>query len=173
MGCTTCKKSHANCCCNKKRFSGAVDYRLVPGPQGEQGPQGEKGDQGDPGVAGGIIEENYLSITEGTPWAESITQIPGTNHNVSADGNYQVFVSSTISVNSGASGNLYLYIGGAQVIDKQIGFAPTAPADTLQNVGIVWRGAMLTGQTVELRAIKNNATQIVELDVQILINKEP
>ncbi len=170
MACTTCKKSKSNCCCNRKRFSGNVDYKLVPGPQGEQG---EQGIQGPPGASGGLIYENYINQTNDVAWSDSVTPISGTNHNVGADGLYQVHVDVTISVNVNASGFLYLYVGGAEVLSKQIGYVGGAPINNLQNVGLNWRGNVLNGQTIELRAVRNNVNQIVDLDSQILINKEP
>jgi hypothetical protein len=173
MGCTTCKKSTSNCCCNKKRFSGAVDYRLVPGPQGEQGEQGIQGIQGEPGASGGIVYENYINQTNDVAWLDVLTAIVGTNHSVTADGLYQVHVDVTISVNIGASGFLYLYVGGAEVVSKQIGYVGGALSNNIQNVGLNWRGNVLNGQVIELRAIRNNANQIVDIDSQILINKEP
>ena len=174
MSCNSCKSSP--CCCNKKRFRGSVNVKHVPGPQGEQGIQGEQGPQGDPGedgTNGGMTFEQYINLDIDYSWDEIESVIPAATHNVSADGNYQVHVSTSEFITDGGRGEVRLYANGIMVANMPVASLSESISPTVQkNHSMNWRGSLLLGETIEIRVVKSNPTVIATNKVNLLINKE-
>ena len=178
--CNSCGVS--GCGCDKKRFNGKVDRVMIPGPQGiqgEQGIQGVAGTNGSDGAAGGMQYEHFFTASGETNWGTSETVQPEFNHTVTADGNYQITLNLRTFMGGngfGASGTLYLYINGIAVDQinmalPNLGIFPSGEQFVLDNV-IIWRGAMLNTETIEVKHIAGVNSNITTDHMSMLVNKE-
>lgn len=182
--------------CNCDKSCGCrqvITKQGIPGVQGPLGPPGRKGDvggigplgpqgiQGDPGPAGpagpagagGTIFEEYINLDIDQGWNEVEAVIAGATHAVGADGDYQVFVSSSHLISDGARGSVILYINGLAVATMNI----STPAESLgseiqKEISINWRGPLLNTQVIEVRVIKVGVPSVLTNKVNLLINKE-
>jgi hypothetical protein len=179
--CKSCGVS--GCSCNKKRHCSAVDQVLVPGPQGpagQDGNDGAVGPQGPPGSSGGLDFEHWFTTPLDILWNTVETVQPEFNHTVTADGNYQISGNLRVSVGGSGfntSGFMRLYINGVQVdqLDvsfPNIGILPPGERVILDTV-FFWRGAMLNGQTIEIRHEAGVNSFIGSVHGSMLVNKEP
>jgi len=153
---------------------GPIGADGLVGPQGIQGDPGPQGPQGDPGIGTSIGYEDYKNLNLDYLFNEVEGVVPGSSHNVSDDANYQVHVSSSNAVDIDAEGTIYLYANGIEVDSMPITTGGESnPTFVQKEISMVWRGALLTGQTIEVRAIKVGATPAITMNrLNILINKE-
>lgn len=146
------------------------------GPQGETGLDGPAGPQGDPGVAGpgGMLFEAYINITPAHVWSETEAVIAGASHAVSADGNYQVNLSTVEALAAGvAASSLRLYVNNVLAVDMPVTSGSEPHGDAInRGSSLNWRGPLLTGEVIEVRCIKGNLNAIDTLVLNLLINKE-
>jgi hypothetical protein len=176
-----CQKCGTSCGGNK-RFCGAVDQVLVPGPQGvagQDGNDGAVGPQGPPGAGGGLQFEHYFTTQLDTPWGLVEQVQPEFNHNVSADGDYQIHLNLRASTGGNGFtnfGEVRLYINNVQqdfviLSFPNLGILPPGERVYLENT-IFWRGPMLTGQLIEVRHISTGNSQTASVHGNMLVNKE-
>jgi len=176
--CKSCGVS--GCSCTKKRHCSSVDKVLVPGPAGENGADGAQGIQGIEGPAGaggGLQYEHYFTTPLDVNWAESETVQPEFNHTVSADGNYQISLNlraSCLGNGFPCQGNVSLHINGLQVdlvVVAITSILSLGQQIILENT-IFWRGAMLNGQTIEVKRLANANSSIISSHGNMLVNRE-
>jgi hypothetical protein len=176
-----CQKCGTSCGGNK-RFCGAVDQVLVPGPEGpagQDGADGAQGPQGPPGAGGGLQYEHYFTTPLDALWSQAETVQPEFNHTVTADGVYQIHLNLRTSMGGSGfntQGTILLYINGV-VVDQvvpsfpNIGILPPGERVILDNV-IFWRGNMLNGQTIEVRRQATLNSFIGSVHGNMLVNRE-
>jgi hypothetical protein len=178
--CNSCGVS--GCSCTKKRHCSSVDKVLVPGPAGENGAdgaQGIQGIQGPAGVGGGLQYEHYFTTPLDALWSTVNTVQPEFNHTVTADGTYQIHLNLRTSLGGSGfntSGSIKLLINGIQVEYTQVdypnlGINPPGERFTNDNI-IFWRGAMLNGQTIEVKRQATTNSLIGSVKGSMLVNRE-
>jgi hypothetical protein len=176
--CNSCGVS--GCSCTKKRHCSSVDKVLVPGPagaDGADGAQGEQGIQGPPGVGGGLQYEHYFTTPLDITWTEGQVVQPEFNHTVGADANYQISLNLRVSCNGNGfpcHGNVALYINNVQV--DLVNVVTTTILSSGQQIylenTIFWRGAMLSGQTIQVKHLATTNSLIASVHGSMLVNKE-
>jgi hypothetical protein len=176
-----CQKCGTSCGGNK-RFCGAVDQVLVPGPQGIQGQDGNDGAvgiQGPPGVSGGLQFEHWFTNPLDTIWINPITVQPEFNYTIGADGVYQIHINLRTFLGGNGfatSGEMRLYINNLVVDQLQIAYPNLGvypPGETIyQDNVLFWRGTILTGQNIEVKHNSLGSSLIGSVHGNMLVNKE-
>jgi len=177
--CNSCGVS--GCSCNKKRHCSSVDQVLVPGPQGEAGADGVDGAVGPQGPAGsgGMVFEHFFTVPLDTVWGNNETVQPEFNHSVGADGNYQIHLNLRTQLGGNgfeANGEVRLYINNIMVDNLFVNYPNLGvfdPGDKVESDNVLfWRGAMLTGQNIEVKYIANGSSFIASTHGNMLVNLE-
>lgn len=175
MGCNCNKSCNCRSVITKQGVAGVQGPSGPAGVDGATGAQGIQGIQGPAGPAGtdGMAFEQYINLDIDYSWTTLETVIPGATHNVGADGDYQVHVSSSHAAIAGVTGTLRLYVNNVLQISMEL-IVGTEVIDTSiqKEVSMNWRGALLNTQTIELRVIKVTANALTTTKVNMLINKE-
>lgn len=184
MGCK------CNCSCGSgngeqgpQGIQGAPGIQGIDGIQGTQGIQGVQGDVGPEGPQGpagnaGLQNEYFASTTLDYGWQTSLNTISTVTYTIVSDGDYQFhaniltrYAITTPNVNV----SIGVYVNGSPVVVKfPLSSVElfSAPRVVTREISFLWRGALLVGDVIDIRAITFTGVGATTLHHDILINKE-
>ena len=173
-----CNCGNSRCCTPKRGERGLQGKDGARGADGSVGPQGDVGPQGPAGqgVSGALVFNYFATGALDSAWPFVLTPLPGVNHTVAIDGDYQVhltLLNRFIIVNPNVAKSLGLYINGNPVVVKN-DLLSTIEKDGVftREVTFLWRGTLVNGDVIDVRVMTSIGVDVTSVHYGLLVNRE-